>query len=316
VKKIVKFFNYSFLFFEEIFLFEFLIFDFARAFKKSVTEIHFGGSEMPINTSGYEFQSLDNEKIEIICKSLEELRDKWKEMLVGKVIVTPEGINIAASGDDLAIRDLQKCIQLLGFNKVLFKDMPCLDNEKFDHRRFLIKQKDEVITLRAGSVDMALTAEYKSPDDLAKELDSNSNDIVMLDIRNTYEYQVGHFNGAELFPTDKFSEFADSDALIEFMNKFSGKKVVTYCTGGVRCEKATAWIRGMGYKGPLWQLEGGILSYGERVGDRHWNGECFVFDKRGGVLLDKEAEQKRGEEIRCKICEVRGCRVHSQKSNE
>jgi UPF0176 protein len=104
--------------------------------------------------------------------------------------------------------------------------------------------------------------------------------VVTLDTRNAFEADVGRFNDCIDYRINKFSEFppvveAQTDALRD-------KTVVTYCTGGIRCEKAAIVMREAGLEN-VFQLDGGILKYFEEVGNAHWQGDCFVFDERRGV---------------------------------
>jgi UPF0176 protein len=113
--------------------------------------------------------------------------------------------------------------------------------------------------------------------------------VVTLDTRNAFEVDEGSFVGAMDWRIDKFSEFPA--AANQHMDDLQGKTVVSFCTGGIRCEKAAIYLREQGLE-TVYQLEGGILKYFEEVGSAHYSGNCFVFDERRGVNPDLSPLQK------------------------
>jgi UPF0176 protein len=155
-------------------------------------------------------------------------------------------------------------------------------------RRMLVKLKREIITMkkpairpelgRAPSVDAPTLKAW-----LDRGHDDEGRPVVMLDTRNAFEVDVGTFDDALDYRIEKFSEFP---AVIE-QNRadLEGKTVVSFCTGGIRCEKAAIHMKEVGIEN-VYQLEGGILKYFEEVGGAHYHGECFVFDYR--TALDPE----------------------------
>jgi predicted sulfurtransferase len=112
---------------------------------------------------------------------------------------------------------------------------------------------------------------------------SNNEDIVLLDTRNTYETRLGSFHNAIELDIQTFRAFPEAVANMD--DSFKDKQIVMFCTGGVRCEKASVIMRDAGFTN-IRQLEGGILGYFEEVGGEHWDGECFVFDKRVALKPD------------------------------
>ena len=109
----------------------------------------------------------------------------------------------------------------------------------------------------------------------------NDDDLVLLDTRNTYETRLGTFQNAIELDLDTFRSFPE--AVDKLDNEYKDKEIVMFCTGGVRCEKASVIMKDAGFTN-IKQLEGGILGYFEQVGGDYWNGECFVFDKRVALL--------------------------------
>ncbi len=146
----------------------------------------------------------------------------------------------------------------------------------------LVKIKKEIITLRMPLIKPELgRAPAVAPTTLKRWLDQGHDDngkpVVMVDTRNAFEVDVGTFNNTIDYRIAKFTEFpeviaANKDALAD-------KTVVTFCTGGIRCEKAAIHMQNIGYDS-VYQLEGGILKYFEDVGGEHYTGDCFVFDYR------------------------------------
>eukprot|EP00475_Leptophrys_vorax_P014808 TRINITY_DN21071_c0_g1_i1.p1 TRINITY_DN21071_c0_g1~~TRINITY_DN21071_c0_g1_i1.p1 ORF type:complete len:350 (-),score=75.99 TRINITY_DN21071_c0_g1_i1:60-1052(-) len=258
-----------------------------------------------------------------------QFRSDWGvEHICGKIVLAKEGINGAVSGHASAVKELQRLLTLdFGFTNIIFKDFPCGASyhthqshedhggydesklqesgvgEEFDHKRFIIKFKPEIITLKCD-VDMKDTAPHMKPETLKEILDSGSDDVVLMDIRNEYEYDMGHFEKSLIVPTRIFSEFSDDGFLENLKKQVQGKTIVTYCTGGVRCEKATALMRKHGFEN-VWQLEGGILNYGLKVGPEHWTGKCLVFDRRKAVEISPELELKSLIQSSCNICKLR-----------
>jgi UPF0176 protein len=125
---------------------------------------------------------------------------------------------------------------------------------------------------------------------LARWLDTGRDDtgraLVLLDTRNGFEVDAGAFVGALDWRLEKFSDFPAAAAA--HRGVLDGRTVVTYCTGGIRCEKAALALQAAGVE-RVWQLDGGILRYLEQVGGRHWRGRCFVFDERESLDADLAA---------------------------
>lgn len=219
--------------------------------------------------------------------------------LKGKVLVAKEGINGCLSGEDSQIDAYKQVMHADNrFSDLMFKEGIASEHT---FRKLFVKIRDEIITSKFG-VDAKSAAAYVEPKVLKEWLDAGE-EVVLLDARNDYETRVGKFKGAIDPNLKTFQEW------IEVPERFAhlkDKKVVTYCTGGIRCEKASAYLKEQGFEN-VYQLHGGILTYGAECGKEHWEGECFVFDGRGAVELDpsaqsgcllaeiKEKQEKRGE---------------------
>ncbi|KFN44594.1 sulfurtransferase [Arenimonas oryziterrae] len=200
--------------------------------------------------------------------------------LKGTVLVAPEGINLFLAGEGEAIheflRDLGEDPRFAGLT-VKFSD-----SETVPFQRLRVKLKREIITFRDESlVPAAERAPALSPERLQQWLrtgrDDAGRELVLLDTRNRQEVAYGSFKQALTLPIDKFTELPE--ALEAHRDALADKTIVSFCTGGIRCEKAALWMQQAGYRHVL-QLEGGILGYFEQVGGEGYDGDCFVFDER------------------------------------
>jgi UPF0176 protein len=210
--------------------------------------------------------------------------------LRGTILLAPEGINLFVAGTPEAARGFIDYIRNDPLFEGKFASLQFKESvsEKQPFRRMLVKLKREIITMkkpairpelgRAPSVDAPTLKAW-----LDRGHDDEGRPVVMLDTRNAFEVDVGTFDDALDYRITKFSEFP---AVIE-QNRadLEGKTVVSFCTGGIRCEKAAIHMKEVGIEN-VYQLEGGILKYFEEVGGAHYHGECFVFDYR--TALDPE----------------------------
>lgn len=232
-----------------------------------------------VNTSGYFFKPLNdlpNLKVEILdrCRSLN---------LRGTVLLASEGVNLMLAGDASAIAQIQQFFEDRFATSIRFKDSV---SESLPFNRMLVKIKAESVTFGVEGLDIHETpAPYVTAKTLAAWLDQGHDDegrpIMILDTRNDYEFRIGHFAGSIVFPIRHFRDFPNYITEV-FKEQWASHTVVTCCTGGIRCEKAAPFLVKEGMQ-PVYQLEGGILTYFEEVGSRHWVGECFVFDHRTAV---------------------------------
>lgn len=206
--------------------------------------------------------------------------------LQGTVLVAGEGINLFLAGRDAAIHGFLEQLQA----DARFAGLTI----KFSHSRrqpfarLKVKVKPEIISFRRDDASpLAGRAPTVAPAQLARWLEQGRDDsgkrVVMLDTRNREEVSYGTFSNALTLPIDNFTELPQ--ALEPHREDLRDATVVSFCTGGIRCEKAALWMHGSGMSNVL-QLDGGILGYFEQVGGRHYDGRCFVFDER--VALDSE----------------------------
>ncbi len=199
----------------------------------------------------------------------------------GKVLISHEGINGNIMGtDEQAEKYMEDLKKDPRFSDMQFKVTP---SDGKDFRKMIVKYREEIIRLRLpDDVKLEDKAPYIEPEELKERLDAGE-DIVFIDARNDYEYRAGRFKGAR---NPKINVFSDWPKAIKQLEDLKDKTVVTYCTGGVRCEKASAYLKEQGFK-DVYQLHGGIINYGNTVGSDYWKGKCFVFDKRKHIDIDE-----------------------------
>ena len=211
---------------------------------------------------------------------------EWGEALglKGTVLVAGEGINLFLAGASASVEEfLGRLGQDERFASLAIK---CSYSQGVPFRRLRVRLKREIITFRKHDLAPARgRALSVAPEVLAKWLqdvrDEQGRELVLLDTRNRQEVEHGSFERALTLPIDRFTDLPE--ALEAHRDVLAGKTVVSFCTGGIRCEKAALWMAQTGYDNVL-QLEGGILGYFEKVGGQGYAGGCFVFDER--VALD------------------------------
>ncbi|WP_194410796.1 sulfurtransferase [Microbacterium cremeum] len=203
----------------------------------------------------------------------------------GTILLAEEGINMFLAGEAQAVRD---------FVATLRDDprfAPLTTKESWSTAqpfgRLLVKVKREIIRMDHPTIRPdAGRAPAVAPETLRRWLDAGRDDagreVVLLDTRNAFEVGYGAFEGARDLRLERFTQFPDAAAAAAA--SLRGKTVVSYCTGGIRCEKAAIHLREVGVD--AYQLDGGILGYFEQVGGAHWRGECFVFDEREALTPD------------------------------
>ena len=206
--------------------------------------------------------------------------------LKGSILVASEGINGMLAGAADALDEFEAAVRAMpGYATIAFKRSPC---QTLPFKKMKVRRKAEIVPFGISGVDVAHgTGINVSPAQWRKLIDRD--DVVVLDNRNRFEYRLGRFRNAIDPGVAHFRDFPDfvKAHLEEWQSE--GKSVAMYCTGGIRCEKTTAWMRDFNI--PVYQLEGGILNYFLQMEDAHrdWDGECFVFDNR--ISLDTKLQE-------------------------
>jgi predicted sulfurtransferase len=243
-----------------------------------------------LNVAAYKFAELTDlhqlrERLKTECRVLE---------LKGSILLSPEGINLFIAGEAPAVEKLLLILRSMPGLETLEAKRSESAEQPFN--RMLVKIKQEIIAFGVEGIN---PARHTSPRLTAKELKrwlDEGRPVTLLDTRNTYEVKLGTFQGAVTLPIRHFRKFPE--AVKQLPEELKKTPVVSFCTGGIRCEKAAPYLEQAGFH-EVYQLEGGILKYFEECGGAHWNGECFVFDKRVGV---DPALQETGSQL-CFACQ-------------
>ena len=243
-----------------------------------------------INISAYKFvrlDQLDERRTELLdlCNSL---------TLKGTILLSEEGINLFVAG----LRD--HIDQLCSYfeSKTEYAKLPVKESvsDEQPFTRMLVRIKKEIIAFGVDGIEPEnRTSPKLKPDELRKWLDSGKQ-VTLLDVRNDYEVDLGTFEKAVPIGVDNFRDFPE--AVKQLPDSMKEETVVMFCTGGIRCEKAGPFMEREGFEN-IYQLDGGILKYFEDVGGEHYDGECFVFDKR--VAVDAELNETATEQ--CYACQ-------------
>jgi UPF0176 protein len=255
---------------------------------------HMQPTEPIVNISAYKFVTLDD---------IADLRPRFQQRcldlgLKGTILLAPEGINMFLAGSRVAIDSyLDWMHQDTRLTDIIPKESL---SERQPFRRMLVRLKKEIITMKNPVIKPQLgRAPAVTAHDLKRWLDQGHDDegkpVVMVDTRNAFEVDVGSFENTLDYRIDKFSEFPD--VIAQHKDELNDKTIVTFCTGGIRCEKAAIYMRNIGYH-RVYQLDGGILKYFEEVGGAHYNGDCFVFDHR--TALNPQLEET--ATVQCFAC--------------
>ena len=230
--------------------------------------------------SFYEFNTFDfldvKENQKILTVNCRELGIK------GTIILSEEGINGTVSGNEQSIDKLSLLLSSLGYKaniKISFSESDAF-------KRLKVKIQSEIVTFDGLGKFASNTGDFIDPKDWDNFI--NNDDVRLVDVRNFYETVIGKFPNSIDPKTETFTdfkEFIDSE-----LGNLKDKKIAMYCTGGIRCEKASSYMKDIGFK-EVFQLRGGIINYLNSLDKKNgsWEGECFVFDER--VSLDYGSEE-------------------------
>lgn len=212
----------------------------------------------------------------------------------GTLLLASEGINGTIAGSRDGIDQVLKFIKLdERLTELEVKESVC---DEMPFRRARVRLKKEIVTMGIEGIDPNQSVgTYVDPEDWNDLI--NDPDVTVIDTRNDYEYAIGTFRGAKNPETRSFRQFPDY--VEKNLDPDENRKVAMFCTGGIRCEKSTALLKGMGFE-EVYHLRGGILKYLEKIEpeDSLWEGDCFVFD--GRVSVGHGLEE--GEHIMCFGC--------------
>ncbi len=244
-----------------------------------------------INISTYIFAPLTG---------LVELREELRAIcatgqLKGTILLSPEGINLFVAGKTANIEILLARLRAIAGLENLTPKESLSETQPF--RRMLVKIKKEIIAFGVEGIDPAKRTSKKLPAKVLKQWLDEGKTLTLLDTRNDYEIKMGTFRGALAAGVSHFRHFPA--AVEKLPEKLKQGPVVMFCTGGIRCEKAGPYMERQGFQN-IFQLDGGILKYFQECGGAHYEGECFVFDRR--VCVDSDLQETRS--VSCFACQM------------
>ncbi len=200
----------------------------------------------------------------------------------GRIYISEQGINGQASGR------ADHADEYMAWMKGRFQKMPFKIHLSHEHAfpKMTVKYRKQLVAIDC-EIDFSLTGEHVPPEVWKKMLEEKGNETIVLDVRNDYEWKIGRFVGAELPKLETFRQFPEYAKKLKEIRDPKKTCVMMYCTGGIRCEYFSALMKQEGFE-KVYQLEGGIINYGLKEGDEHWEGKLFVFDERLGVPMGKK----------------------------
>lgn len=224
----------------------------------------------------YKFREIEDP--EIFC---DEHKAFCKDLGVkGRIYISKEGINGTMAGTPEQVQQYKDhLVSIDGFEEIDFKTDTC---DYIPFAKLICKRRDEIVAINK-KVDTSNGGRYLEPGEWKAIMESGE-DYVLIDVRNDYESRIGHFEGAITPGLENFYDFP------EWLDQFDAprdKKVLMYCTGGIRCEKFSVLMKEKGWE-DVNQLHGGILRYAEEEGGKYFKGKCFVFDDRLVVPVNKK----------------------------
>lgn len=210
----------------------------------------------------------------------EEFREEHHRLcldldLRGRIIVAKEGLNGTVSGSQESCEKYMKAIlEDPRFAATEFK-VDVSDTAAFE--KLHVRVKPEIVHSSLDHIDPTKrTGGYIEPNEFRDILKRKEEDTVILDVRSNYEHSIGKFKNAVTLDIENFRDFPEK---IKELEKYKGKKIITYCTGGIKCEKASAYLLEQGFEN-VYQLHGGIIKYGLEAQGEDFEGKCYVFDNR------------------------------------
>ncbi|MDG5767038.1 rhodanese-related sulfurtransferase [Balneolales bacterium ANBcel1] len=215
--------------------------------------------------------------------------------LKGRIYISDEGINGTLSGKTLDITGYKDALRSKeGFSGTEFKED---FSDEVPFAKLIVKHRPELVSLKSGeNLDpLEEGGRHLSPDEWRRVMESGE-DYIMIDVRNNYESRIGYFEGAQRPDVENFYDFPN---WLDGAGIPKNKKVLMYCTGGIRCEKFSVLMKKKGYR-DVNQLHGGILNYANKQAGRHFRGKCFVFDDRLVVPVNPEEQEP------VSFCEITG----------
>jgi len=213
--------------------------------------------------------------------------------LKGRILIAEHGINGTLGGD---IKDVKEYVKIMKqqeqFNKIQYK---WSDGERDDFPKLKVKVRPEIVSFKVGDelkVDdegVVGGGKHLKPEQLHELLEARGDEVIFYDGRNAYEAKVGRFKNTIVPDVETTKDFV-RDIESGEISKYKNRPIVTYCTGGIRCEVLSSMMKNRGY-GEVYQMDGGIVKYGEKYqNDGFWEGKLYVFDGRMVTAFSEKAE--------------------------
>lgn len=233
-----------------------------------------------VNIAAYQFVALSETQLIDLQKKLKEKAQV--EALKGTILLSHEGINLMMAGEPDGIENYKAFLATL-FSNLTYKESL---SEKEPFSKLLVRIKKTIIHMGTDEVDAVNEKTAYVTPKMLKAWYEEKKDMIVLDVRNDYEKNFGTFAEAIDLNIPTFRDFPE--AVEKLPEDFKNKPIVTFCTGGIRCEKAAVLLQKKGFK-EVYQLEGGILNYFSQCGGDYFEGDCFVFDNR--IAIDAQLKE-------------------------
>lgn len=261
-------------------------------------------------TTFYKFVRIPESALEGLKAKI--LAEAKKLNMGGLILLSEEGCNATVCGKSEDTEEFKSfLVGLAEIGELNFSDTK---THKQSFKRFKVDLRPEIVNLGFGEKfsplkEQTLSATHLSPEEWEAVLNDPNQEFSLIDVRNDYEFKIGSFKGSINPQTEMFTEFDD---YVDNCGIPKDRKVLMFCTGGIRCEKASLLMKAKGYK-DVAQLKGGIINYLRQFPESNFDGECFIFDNR--VALDQKLEPSKvyrlcphcgnpgREKIVCKNCE-------------
>ncbi len=222
--------------------------------------------------------------------------------LKGRILISGKGINGTLGGELKALKSYRKAMNEHSIFKGI--DYKWSEGSANDFPKLVVKVRSETVTLgwepKVDETGVIGGGKHLKPAQVHKLIEERGDEVVFFDGRNQYEAKIGKFKNAIVPRVNKFHDYLEELEKSEY-DDIKNKPVVTYCTGGIRCETLSALMKEKGFK-EVYQMDGGIVKYGEKFADKgFWEGKLFVFDKRMKLGFSDEAR----DIANCEVCGVK-----------
>ena len=226
-----------------------------------------------INIAAYKFLTFENRLLPTLQNQLRE--KALISHLKGTILLSTEGINLMMAGERKNVGEYKQfLLDIPALSDLVYQEMLSVS---CPFKKLVVRIKKEIVTMRCPDIYPEKETAPHIPPEIFQRCYQEKQDIVVLDVRNDFEVAMGTFKNAIHLRLQSFSDFPS--AVAQLPESLKDKPIVTFCTGGIRCEKASALMMKKGFK-KVYQLDGGILHYYKKCWGDYFKGKCFVFDER------------------------------------